>query len=899
MAFCLSHLVSGEQWVSNTVTVEGEDNIGGYVTDTDTWLVEILYPAISVTKTANATIAEIGDTIIYSYTVTNTGDTPLYNVSLVDNLFGLIPLTGLTDLDGDLLADDLKIGVSATGQYGYTIVSIYPDPLVNTATAEGFDILGLRVDDTDDHSVDIFHVDITVCKLVDFDGILFTTDDQSSYTDGWTIYLYKDGQLYDSQPTGVDGCFTWWNLGSGNYKVVEEQPSGWTALTTYEYVFGQAIDGEVYEFNFINFEWLKVSGYKWQDSNGNSTWDVGETGLANWNISLWNASSGLMLDNVSTDSNGFYEFIIKYGGSYWINETLQAGWNQTYPWMIIGPGTDAVVPGYSFITGFSDPTDSYDFGNIQPFFEGARTIGYWKTHPEDWQNWQPDENSIFYGFTQDILLSYFPSGDNHGKDKMNILEMLRAQLLATELNIYYFDTWLNYAHYEPINIFDRVADAEEFLNETYYNITDAGGIADDLETYWESLSKQQQNLLRQIAEPIKNDLDTFNNQGDEIFDEDTDGDGLKNKDEFKIGTNFLNPDSDGDGLTDGEEWNLYGTDVFNPDPDFDGLNDYDEIFKYFTDPFDPEPDTDNDGLLDAVEKVDHKTNPNKSDSDNDGISDGKEIHVHNTDPLDSDTDDDGLFDGDEIKKRTTDPLDPDTDDDGLTDGDEVISYGTNPLDPDTDGDGLSDGDEVNSYFTDPLDPDTDGDGISDGDEFINSLTDLLEADSDGDGLSDGDEVNIHGTDPLNPDTDGDGLSDGGEVNSLGSDPLNTDSDDDGLSDGDEFNIYGTSLFSSDSDNDGLTDIDEIFTHGTDPLDSDTDDDGFTDGDEVNIYGDPLDPQNPDISSIISENSEIIEKFTSENPDILNEAKLQSASGLTLIVFIISMAVLFFQRKTRK
>jgi hypothetical protein len=50
-----TYTVSGEQWVSNTVTVEGEDNIGGYVTDTDTWLVEILYPAILAIKEANVT----------------------------------------------------------------------------------------------------------------------------------------------------------------------------------------------------------------------------------------------------------------------------------------------------------------------------------------------------------------------------------------------------------------------------------------------------------------------------------------------------------------------------------------------------------------------------------------------------------------------------------------------------------------------------------------------------------------------------------------------------------------------------------------------------------------------------------------------------------------------------
>jgi hypothetical protein len=728
----------------------------------------------------------------------------------------------------------------------------------------------------------------------------------------WNITLWNttSGAYLGYTLTESDGFYNFTIRDAGSYYVNESLQAQWTQTSPWyivgsdiidQIVAGHAFDAysgtEVLNLNFSNFQWFNVSGYKWNDQNGNSTWDLGEPSLQGWNISLWNATSGNILAWTLTNGTGFYNFTITSGGFYWINETLQAGWNQTYPWIIIGPGTDAVVPGHSFITGLSDPTYSYNFGNIQPFFEGARTIGFWKTHLEEWIGDIEDifgVNSIFHGLSGLELFYYFPGANDTGKNKMNSLEMLRAQLLATELNIYYFDTWLNYANYEAVDIFEKVDEAENYLSGLYLIIG-----SDDLGSYWESRTKQEQNEINQIANPLKDVFDTFNNQGDEIFDMDTDGDGLKNKDEFKIGTNFLNPDSDGDGLSDGEEWNIYGTNSLDPDPDNDGLTDYDEVLKYFTDPFDPEPDTDGDGLLDAVEKVDHKTNHNKADTDDDGISDGKELHVHGTDPLNPDSDSDGLIDGDEVKKPATDPLDPDTDDDGISDGDEVNIYGTNPLDPDSDGDGISDGDEVNISGTDPLDPDTDGDGISDSDEFNNAITDPLEADTDGDGLSDGDEVNIHGTNPLNADTDGDGLTDGGEVNSLGSDPLNADTDNDGLSDGDEFNIHGTDLLSDDSDNDGLSDIDEINTYGTDPLDSDTDGDGFTDGDEVNIFGDPLNPLDPDISSIISENSEAIEKFNSENPGVLDEGKLQSASGLTLFIFIISLITIFFKKKIRK
>jgi hypothetical protein len=144
-------------------------------------------------------------------------------------------------------------------------------------------------------------------------------------------------------------------------------------------------------------------------------------------------------------------------------------------------------------------------------------------------------------------------------------------------------------------------------------------------------------------------------------------------------------DSDGDGLTDSEEDRL-GTDPFNPDTDRDELMDGQEVNEIRTDPLNP-------------------------DSDADGLTDGDEVLRRRTDPLNPDTDADGLKDGDEVN-RGTDPLNPDTDADGLSDGNEV-SLGTDPLRPDTDGDGLLDGQET-PPCPNPLDPDSDRDGIIDG-----------------------------------------------------------------------------------------------------------------------------------------------------------------------------------------
>jgi hypothetical protein len=58
---------------------------------------------------------------------------------------------------------------------------------------------------------------------------------------------------------------------------------------------------------------------------------------------------------------------------------------------------------------------------------------------------------------------------------------------------------------------------------------------------------------------------------------DTDGDGLTNDQELKLGTNPKNADTDGDGLTDGEEALTYHTDPLKADTDGDGYSDGTEV----------------------------------------------------------------------------------------------------------------------------------------------------------------------------------------------------------------------------------------------------------------------------------------------------------------------------------
>lgn len=171
---------------------------------------------------------------------------------------------------------------------------------------------------------------------------------------------------------------------------------------------------------------------------------------------------------------------------------------------------------------------------------------------------------------------------------------------------------------------------------------------------------------------------------------DTDGDGLRDREEDRNGngivdvgeTDPLNADTDRGGEADGAELRsgrnpLHRLDDLTIDGDGDGLRNAEEAL-IGTDP--KNPDTDGDGLNDRDDPfpLDAKY---RSDMDKDGLPDELEAKVGLRSDVRSDAeadqDEDGLPNRDEYEEGT-DITDPDTDDDGTVDGEEVAE-GSNPL----------------------------------------------------------------------------------------------------------------------------------------------------------------------------------------------------------------------------
>ncbi len=143
-AFTCTHRVgtSDGDPVVGRATVYARDDEGHVVKGTDPHSLDVLHPQIRLVHTISPRWGNPGDTVTYSFEVTNTGDTPLSDVVITDEVTGAV---------GSLAG--LKPGQSRTVRVPYSLPS---DPkVVNLATVRASDLLGLEVTATDDAFVTV------------------------------------------------------------------------------------------------------------------------------------------------------------------------------------------------------------------------------------------------------------------------------------------------------------------------------------------------------------------------------------------------------------------------------------------------------------------------------------------------------------------------------------------------------------------------------------------------------------------------------------------------------------------------------------------------------------------------------------------------------------------------
>jgi uncharacterized repeat protein (TIGR01451 family) len=180
-----SHATGESNPIINTVTATGKNARDETVTDTDQHSTLLLHPAINVTK-AGTMWAYHGDGLNFKFTVTNTGDAPLPNVTVSDNRCA--PLTELSKRNAAGNADSTPTVLDLTDTWVYECsmpapahASGEPNPIVNTVTATSRYSGDRTVSDTDVHATLLLHPAIAIDKTGPAtaqagDKVLYTLD---------------------------------------------------------------------------------------------------------------------------------------------------------------------------------------------------------------------------------------------------------------------------------------------------------------------------------------------------------------------------------------------------------------------------------------------------------------------------------------------------------------------------------------------------------------------------------------------------------------------------------------------------------------------------------------------------------------------------------------------------
>ena len=142
-------------------------------------------------------------------------------------------------------------------------------------------------------------------------------------------------QIIATTQTDADGEFAFTGLGPDVYTVLETDPSGYVSTTPNEVVINLA-SGVTATVEFGNLRTSTVvpplNGYIWgfviHDLNGNGQADPDEVGLAGAEVSLFDESNTL-LDAVTSDIDGFFDFGVYPVGNYTLSFEPPPGTNST------------------------------------------------------------------------------------------------------------------------------------------------------------------------------------------------------------------------------------------------------------------------------------------------------------------------------------------------------------------------------------------------------------------------------------------------------------------------------------------------------------------------------------------------------------------------------------------
>ena len=279
-----------------------------------------------------------GDSVVYHYKVTNTGETHLSDIDIVDD--NGTPNDTSDDFTACHINGPLAPGASQTCDY--TVSNVTAD-VTNTAKvtanptdSSGTDLPGEDATDTDDAEVVLYaSLGDYVWEDMDADGV---QDANESGIGNVTVNLLNaSGSQIDSTTTDPNGAYSFDNLVPGDYIVEFVLPTGYnfspkdqgnddadsdadtsTGKTdTITLTSGENDD----TWDAGMYKPASLGDYVWWDLDEDGVQDADEPGLEGVTVTLKD-SDGNVVDTDTTDANGAYTFDDLDPGDYTVEFTL-------------------------------------------------------------------------------------------------------------------------------------------------------------------------------------------------------------------------------------------------------------------------------------------------------------------------------------------------------------------------------------------------------------------------------------------------------------------------------------------------------------------------------------------------------------------------------------------------
>ncbi len=275
----------------------------------------VIRPAIKLVKSVLPTSVTVTEDkpavpVDYTYLITNTGDTTLYDVTLVDDQLGTILGTGGSNGGAITLASGESTTVVVAG------VNI-SKPTDNTAVTAGYDKLGKKVTDTSKA-----HVDVNVIKT-----FKLKVTSPAANADSYFV-RYVVGDATADLPLA--------SAGEGIYAATATMPWGTTIKSwqffaksgAHDVALGPVMGPETLKCAVTNngeFTPGKIDGHKFV---GTLTENTPKSG---WTIYLYRNGSATPYMTTTTGSDGAYYFGGLLPGSYTVVELESADYTRIKP----------------------------------------------------------------------------------------------------------------------------------------------------------------------------------------------------------------------------------------------------------------------------------------------------------------------------------------------------------------------------------------------------------------------------------------------------------------------------------------------------------------------------------------------------------------------------------------